>query len=318
MKVLSLYAGAGGIDEGLKQAGIKTTLAIDWEFDACKTLKLNHPDTEVICGRVSDYLGSIGNMDCIVGGPPCPEFSRAKKDRSFDTCELNNFWSFVDTIKPKYHLMENVQDVVKVLKRRNFLVNCADYGVPQTRLRRIYTNLPLPKPTHIRTPSSDLFGNNIKKWVSVKDALGLEGLLQNRSMPGWKNKTTDRATDKPSSTIISDNSGNGVWFISYYGHNTQNRENITRSIDEPIDTIVVRNDMRLTNYDIKSVKKIRNRNRHLKHQNMFERKLTNHELSILQGFPPDYKWHGNQSSVKRQIGNALPPPVIKAFFEQIT
>ena len=58
MKVLSLYCGAGGIDEGLKQAGIKTTLAIDVWKDACETMKLNHQDTEILCDKVSNIKSS--------------------------------------------------------------------------------------------------------------------------------------------------------------------------------------------------------------------------------------------------------------------
>lgn len=48
------------------------------------------------------------------------------------------------------------------------------------------------------------------------------------------------------------------------------------------------------------------------------RKLYNEELAVLQGFPKYYKFYGGKGSVKRQIGNAVPPPVIKAFFSQIS
>lgn len=350
-QVISLYCGAGGIDEGLKQVGIKTTLAIDVEKDCLETIKLNNPDCELICGKVGDYIESLPQAKIVTGGPPCPEFSRAKSNRTFDTCEVNNFWKAVEHCKPEFHLMENVQDIIQVLKLRNYLINCADYGVPQTRIRRFYTNIPLPKPTHAKTPSSDLFGNHLKKWVSVREALGLDGMLQNRTLFGWKNKNSLRQTNKPSSTILTDGSDNGIWFIedrkttmgekdfrkysidepsntlladasqwfvSSYGHSTQNREKITRSIEEPSDTVVVANEMRITNYAIKSVKKIRNRNQHLKlDHHRIERKITNEELAILQGFPKDFKFYGNKTSVRRQIGNAVPPPVIKAFFEQI-
>src|SRR3990167_11107715 len=169
MRVLSLYCGAGGIDEGLKQAGIKTTLAIDSNKDCCETMRLNH-DCEVIHGKVKDYVGSFSNIDNIIGGPPCQPFRRASPNRSMDANEVNTFWDIVEKIKPKYYLMENVQDVIKICNRKNYLVNCADYGIPQTRIRRIFTNLQLPKQTHSKIPSLDLEGNIIKKWVSVKDS----------------------------------------------------------------------------------------------------------------------------------------------------
>lgn len=341
MKVLSLYCGAGGIDEGLKQAGIKTTLAIDMEKDCIETIKLNH-DCETIIGKVGDYIESFNDFDCIVGGPPCPEFSRAKSDRNFNTCEVDNFWNVIDRCKPKYHLMENVQDIIQVLKKRNFLVNCADYGVPQTRIRRFYTNLELPKPTHSKTPTSDLFGSNQKKWVSVKEALGLDGIIEDRkTVFGQYGNFREYDTENPSNTIVSDAR---QWYISSFGHSTQNREKITRSIDEPSDTVVVANEMRITNYEIKSLKKIRNRNplMYKKHppnfldascntittkdracgtdyvtDGQYARKLTNEELAILQGFPKYYKFFGNKTSIRRQIGNAVPAAIPKAFFTSL-
>lgn len=311
MKVLSLYCGAGGIDEGLKQAGIKTTIAIDAWKDACVTIKENHPDCEVINGKVSDYIESLNSADIVVGGPPCPPFSKANINRSMDICEVNNFWSVVMKTNPKYYLMENVTDIVKVLKRRNFLLNAADYGVPQTRQRRFYTNLPEPKPTHSKNPSNDLFGNNLKKWVSVREALNLkDGYMQDRKITFGSDEYREYSIDKPSNTIHTDSR---QWYISSYGHKKQNRDCITRSIDEPSDTVVVANGMRITDFEIKSQKKIK----HRKEIKGFERKLENKELAILQGFPTTYKFIGSISSVKRQIGNAVPPPMITAVFKQI-
>lgn len=342
MKVLSLYCGAGGIDEGLKQAGIKTTLAVDVWKDACETFKLNHPETEVVNSKVSDIKDSLGEFDMVVGGPPCPEFSRAKTGRTLDPCEVNNFWGIVDNVKAKTWIMENVQDVIKVIKnKRNYLVNCADYGVPQTRIRRIFTNLPLPKPTHSKIPSSDLFGNEIKKWVSVKDALGLNGIIEDRKTKYFDETEYRRySVDRPHHTLITDSRD---FFISNSGHSTQNRENITRSVDEPSDTIVVASNVQITNYKIKSLKKIRNKNpimynKHLKDSGgaccstitakdrstpsdmvtdgVYCRKLDNSELAILQGFK-NYKWFGTKTSVRRQIGNAVPPPLIEAFANEM-
>lgn len=285
MKVLSLYCGAGGIDEGLRQIGIKTTLAVDSERDCIETIKLNH-DCETICSKVEDTESTLDNFDIVVGGPPCPEFSRAKTNRSLNPVEVNRFWSIVDKIKPKYYLMENVQDVIKVCNRKNYLINCANYGVPQTRIRRIFTNLPLPREPHSRTCSYDLAGNIIKKWVSVKDVLGLD---------------------------VSDAR---QWYISPTGFSSKNKQEISRRIEEPIQTIVNANEYVLTTHKVMSQKYIKYRKEtNTTKQN--ERKLSNKELSILQGFPESYKFHGSKSSIRKQIGNAVPPPITKAFFEQI-
>ena len=338
MKVLSLYSGADNLGDGVIQAGHEVKLAIEMNNDCCRTIKLNHPDTEVINGKVSDHLESLGRFDCVIGGPPCPEFSRAKSDRTFDLCEVNNFIRAREITKAEFHLMENVQDLYKVHKERNFLVNCADYGVPQTRIRRIFTNLPLPKQTHSKTPSEDLFGNQVKKWVSVKDALGLGvGLIEDRKSTFGEAKTREYDVDRPMHSLLVDSRD---WFISNSGHSTQNREDITRSIDEPADTIVCASSVQISNYPIKSIKKIRNKvilNKHppsmldgtavtittkdrgwngdsIVSDGKSARKLTNEELAILQGFRTDFKFYGGKTSVRKQIGNALPAAISKAFF----
>lgn len=315
LTAISLYSGADNLGDGFIQAGGKITVCVEKDKNCCETIKLNHPDIEVINGLVSEHLYSLPKADCIIGGPPCPEFSRAKSNRTFDLCEVDNFISAFLLCKAKHHFMENVQDLVQVYKEKNYLVNCADYGVPQTRIRRIFTDLPVPKPTHAKNPTNTFFGEPLKKWVSVKDALGLDGLILDKTQQCWKQKIPLVDTKNPHSTILTDSSDNGLWFISNTGHGTQNRQDITRSIDEPSDTIVCASSMQLTNYPIKSRKKIKNR---LNKIRGVGRKLTNEELAILQGFRKDFKFYGNKSSVKKQIGNALPSAISKAFFKQIT
>lgn len=215
LTAISLYSGADNLGDGFIQAGGKIKLCIEQNKDCCETIKLNHPDIEVINGLVSEHLYSLPKTDCVIGGPPCPEFSRAKHDRSFNLCEVDNFISAFLLCGAKHHFMENVQDLFQVYKEKNYLINCADYGVPQTRIRRIFTNLPLPKPTHAKNATNTLFEKPLKEWINVKDALGLR---------------------------------DGIFYISNSGHRTQNRENITRSIDEPCDTIVCGSSMMITDY----------------------------------------------------------------------
>jgi len=356
MRVVSLYSGAGGIDEGLRQAGIKTTLAIDHIHDCVMSMRLNHK-CEVICDKVENIVESIGKADLIVGGPPCPDFSRANTNRNYDAVDVDLFWKIIDETKPKHFLMENVPDVIRVCTRKNYIINCANFGTPQTRIRRFYTNLPEPMKSHARVPTDRLFEKPLKKWVSVREALGLSGIIEDRkntrTNDGDERKDRMYDTDKPSHSIVTDSR---EWFVSTSGHHTQNRENITRSIDEPADTIVIASQLKLTNYPIKSLKKIRNRKvltiDELRGKNpvmydkhpaqTFEnpsstistkdralgndfitdgkkaRKLTNEELAILQGFPKDYKFWGTKTSVRKQIGNAVPPQPVSALFKQLS
>lgn len=353
MTVISLYSGAGGIEEGLSQCGIKTDIAIDncEKFpgqDPLHTIKLNHPDTEVICGNVGDFIESLPKADIVVGGPPCPEFSRAKRGRTFNMCEVNNFWKAVEHCKPKYFLMENVQDIKKGLHAMSHLVDCADYGVPQNRVRRFYTNISLPSATHAENPQQNIFGLTQKKWVSIKDALGLDGVLLDKSIPCYKSKPNTTSTDRPSRTILTDTAGNVVFFIedrkTTFGNKNRrysiekpsatiltdcrfwffapknrrgNQIELSRSIDLPSYTITTRSEFSLTNQKVFSTKALKQSPSLETEEPIIERKLTNQELAVLQGFPREYKFFGGKGSVRRQIGNAVPPPVIKAFFSQV-
>jgi len=145
MKVLSLYCGAGGLDQGLKEVGIKTTLAIDLDKNACETMKLNH-DCEVINGKVSDYESTFEDFDIIIGGPPCQTFSYNNPNRKNDFTEVNTFIRIVEKVKPKFYLMENVMALFKLLTwNKKYKIDCSHYGNPQNRKRVFWTDIPMPR-----------------------------------------------------------------------------------------------------------------------------------------------------------------------------
>ena len=276
MKVLSLYCGAGGIDEGLKQAGIKTTLAVDVWKDATETMKLNH-DCEVITGKVSDIKSTLGEFDMVVGGPPCPEFSRANKERTFNACEVNNFWDIVDNIaKPKHFIMENVQDVIKVSQRDNCLLDCADYGVPQNRLRRIYTNLPKPIPI---------------SRVTMRDMLHTKQdiYLTDFSFPNRNQKCVSRSLDEQCVTLTTMDCFYFTPVRIYTRKYLKDHEKVW--LEKPAKTS-------LTN-------------------GMPCKSVSNHDKQLIQGFPYSYRFFGNVASVRKQICNAVPPPLIRSIASKI-
>ena len=257
VKALDLYCGAGGISEGCNQAGVIPTLAIDNNKDCIESIKLNHPDCEVIHGKVEDYIKSFskGSFNAVVGGPPCPPFSRASgiHKRSFNPIEVINFWNVVNQVNPDWYLMENVRDVIKVCAiDPNYLLDSSKFGVPQKRIRRFFTNLPEPKPT---------------VEISIQDAIGFRGFVEDRkSTFGEKygkvgGKFRKRESTRPCFTITKDYR---VWLID----NTE------------------------------------------------ERKATEEEVATIQGFPRNYKFFGTKKSVRDQIGNAVPPTMIKEIIIQ--
>jgi len=137
----------------------------------------------------------------------------------------------------------------------------------------------MPTPTHTKNPSQRLFDEPSKKWVNVKEALNLPDSCNS-------------------------------WYVSPTGFKAKNKQIISRTVFEPIQTIVFGNQYQFTDQPVYSTK-------YHKFQNKYNviRCLTNEELAILQGFRKDFKFYGNKSSIKKQISNALPAAISKAFFQ---
>ena len=167
-KVVSIYSGCGGIDIGFIEAGFDVVFASDIWALACDSLKINHTTTEVVCGDIQSLdfksiLKKHQKIDCLVGGPPCPPFSksrfyRTEKNRGIDDksgeMTLREYFRAVKELNPTVFLFENVHGFVYrphasalefLQKQANELgykisysvVNAANYGVPQTRERFI-------------------------------------------------------------------------------------------------------------------------------------------------------------------------------------
>ncbi|MEX3623606.1 DNA cytosine methyltransferase [Viridibacillus arvi] len=78
---IGIFCGAGGLDHGLMQAGIKFGVAIDFDAKACESYQINHPDTVVWNKDISTITGEdirkvVGDKPILLcGGPPCQSWS---------------------------------------------------------------------------------------------------------------------------------------------------------------------------------------------------------------------------------------------------
>lgn len=120
MKVLSLFDGISCGRVALERAGIQINTYYASEIDKYATTisEKNYPDI-IRLGDVRDidFSQFIGKIDLIMGGSPCQDLSIAKKNRQGLSGERSGlFWKFVEaveTIKPKYFLLENVASMSK-------------------------------------------------------------------------------------------------------------------------------------------------------------------------------------------------------------
>ena len=180
----------------MRQAGYKCVFANDFDEMACKTFGHNHPTVPLICRDIAKIPASEilslsnlrpGEVNLVVGGPPCQGFSLAGR-RVVDDPRNKMFLEFVRLVlglKPEIFVFENVAGLVNMQKGIALLaivsafeeigyscqyrvLNSADYGVPQKRPRFILIgsrdgkNIGFPAPTHGSiSPQGTLFGQNI-------------------------------------------------------------------------------------------------------------------------------------------------------------
>ena len=121
-KVIDLFSGCGGLNEGFTQAGFKTSVSNDiWE-PAGRTFIRNNKNSEFVLGDITqkeirNKIIDIGKgSDVIVGGPPCQAYSMAgARDVDDPRGKLfEDYLKIVKAIKPKYFVMENVKGLLSM------------------------------------------------------------------------------------------------------------------------------------------------------------------------------------------------------------
>ena len=166
LKVIDLFAGAGGFGLGFQLAGYAVTCSVEIDKWATDTLRENNPGMKVIHNDITTFQSSeiirqicSDSPDIIIGGPPCQGFSIAgptpKDPKDPRNSLFQNFVFWVESLNPQMFVMENVKGI---LSRKNadgekvidiiqnafedleyktdiWELNAAKYGVPQLRER---------------------------------------------------------------------------------------------------------------------------------------------------------------------------------------
>lgn len=126
---IELFAGAGGLALGMSLAGFHHVLLNEFDESACKTLRANHPDWNVLEGDVRnvDFTPLRDKVDFLSGGFPCQAFSYAGKQGGFNDTRGTLFFELaraVKEIRPKVFMGENVKGLVSHEDGRTFEVIC--------------------------------------------------------------------------------------------------------------------------------------------------------------------------------------------------
>ena len=303
-QVVSLFAGAGGLDLGFIQAGFRIVWANDNNRDAVETYRNNLGNHIVFRDIAKVAAEEIPDCDVLIGGFPCQGFSVANLKRN--TSDERNllyreYLRVLKAKKPKVFLAENVRGILSLdsgevinMIINDFteagynvqykLMNAADYGVPQKRMRVIIVGVrddiqgtfKYPKPTHSKYPNDDLL-----PWITMREAL--------KDIP---DPDSPNASDVPNNVY----SHYKVAPRNFTGHRLSDGE-------QPSPTILARGNggggvCAIPHYNGK-------------------RRLSVRESASIQSFPLNFKFYGSMGSCYRQIGNAVPAKLANALAVEI-
>ncbi len=328
---IDAFAGAGGLSLGMRNAGLRSIYAFDFNQLSCETHSANLGGL-VECVSIDDLRPSelvdrVGIPDVIVGGPPCQGFSTQRRGSPIDQRNdlVTKYIRFAIAMNSRVIIMENVpgvlgtrglahmSDVLCLLREQGYefitaILDAANFGVPQHRRRAILAawDPGRAKPFNLSrlVPISD------KR--SVRDAIGdLPSPPQDfTEHPKFPNHTRVRMSSLNLERIRNVPQGGGrldvpehLWLPCHRGGTHRHLDVYGRlSWDEPAGTITAMFD----NFT-------RGRFAHPAE----DRNITNREGARLQSFPDSYVFIGPKKDVARQIGNAVPPLLAEVIGRQV-
>ena len=317
---IELFGGAGGLALGLEQAGFELAAIVEYNHDACNTLRLNRENWNVIESDIHNVDFRSFNdksIDLVSGGPPCQAFSYAGKRQGFGDIRGTLFSEFARCIQetyPKMFLFENVKGLLTHDSGRTFktiqntfessgyttqyqVLNASYYGVGQKRERLILIGI-----------RNDLTNDIIFKYPEpdIRQTTLREVLLNCPDSPGesYSQKKYDVMKMVPPGGCwvdLPENVAKAYMGNSY--NSAGGRRGMARrmSWDEPCLTLT-------TSPNQKQTERC--------HPDE-TRPFTIREYARIQSFPDDWHFCGSVASQYKQIGNAVPVELARRIGVQI-
>jgi len=356
---LSLFSGAGGMDIGVLQAGFDILACVEWDKNCCETLrcavKRERRSTKVKEGdvRLIDPVQLMvelglreGELDLLVGGPPCQAFSQIGKqlaladERGMLLFEMTRF---AKVFQPKAILIEQVKGLLTAkdkegtvggvfsllmseLKSLGYdpiakVICAADYGVAQLRKRVFVVSMKKPSGFQFPMPTHAPKEKEVEPSLlpSVPSYLTTGEALQGLGAPSLKDDGESRNDSHIDVTPAGDR---------FRIHGVPEGGHLAAQTHLPKEQI--RNLTRKDTTKFLRVHRDRQSNT-LRCGEIFfhpteDRYLTPREYMRLHGYPDRYLLKGpirgrsgrvERLDQHRQVANSVPPPVARALAEQI-
>jgi len=324
---IELFAGCGGIAIGTEKAGFKHVLLNEIDKFACKTLKKNRPNWNVLNEDVTkvSFLEYRNKIDLLSGGFPCQAFSYAGNNLGFADARGTMFFEFARAIKeinPKVFFAENVRGLVnhddgKTLSVMKSIIAELGYSLVEPRvLKAIYYQVPQKRERLILIGIRNDLAENVsfkfpspyKRVMTVKDALKA-GELYKTDVPD----SPGQKYPKRKIEILSKIPPGGYWRDlpddlqreymqkSYFLGGGKTGMARRLSLDAPSLTLTCAPAQKQTERCHPEV----------------TRPLTTREYARIQTFPDEWEFEGSQSNVYKQIGNAVPVNLAHAVARSI-
>ena len=344
IRVLDLFAGAGGLSTGLQTSGLfETVAAVEMDLHAAATFSLNHPDADVHVGRIQDWLEQSlpRDIEVVIGGPPCQGFSTLGKQDVED--DRNDLWReyarALVRIRPTYFVVENVAVFLQsqqfaafreatrpggMLQEYDFearVLNAADYGTAQARKRAVvighHRDTPFPgwpEATHcdsqitVEQKFAEVHGRPKRELPERRFE------FQRMVLPGVFTTSELHVTRHYTQLSLE-----RFACIPVGGNRFDIREDLLapcwRKHTNGSGDVMGRLHLDRPSVTIRTEFFKPEKGRYLHPTE--HRAITHFEAALLQGFPLDYKWAGTRTSIARQIGNAVPIPLGAAIGRKI-
>lgn len=308
-KMISLFAGCGGLDLPFHLAGYESIYVNEFNVDAAKTFEANF-GVPVDTTPIEDVdLTSLPEVDLVTGGFPCQDFSMIWKRPGLDGTRGNLYTYFLEVVnrtRPKAFVAENVLGILTANNGAainqiiedfsniggGYLVfpkvyNFADQGVPQYRQRVVLVGVRLDTGFNFVHPVGRFGGEGQPAHRSSGEALaGVTPDLPNSEHMNIQPKTIELLKKIGPGGNFSDIDPSDPLYVKGMISHVYRRLDPTK----PSTTLIAGGGGGTWGYHYPE-----------------PRALTNRERARIQSFPDDFVFSGSFTEVRRQLGNAVPP-----------